>query len=185
VHFVLLSWSSGLLLPPVPMLDGWRFCPRCGSDAAVSPEHLRCDVCGYVVWAGPSVSACALCEDGDGRVLLARRAHDPSRGKWDAPGGFVHEGERPEDAVARELREEAGVAVELRDFLGVYVDDYRDAHGLRKTLNLYWIASISSGTPEPADDVAELRWFGADELPPPAELAFPNVAAVIAAWAAR
>jgi NAD+ diphosphatase len=167
------------------MLDGWRFCPRCGSGAAVSAERLRCDACGYVVWAGPSVSACALCEDGDGRVLLARRADEPSRGKWDAPGGFVHEGEHPEAAVARELREEAGVEVELRDFLGSHVDDYRDAHGLRKTLNLYWTASISSGAPKPADDVVELRWFGPDELPPADELAFPNVAAVIAAWAAR
>jgi 8-oxo-dGTP diphosphatase len=167
------------------MLDGWRFCPRCGSGAAVSAERLRCRACGYVVWAGPSVSACALCEDRVGRVLLARRAQEPSQGKWDAPGGFVHEGERPEEAVARELREEAGVEVELRDFLGAYVDDYPDAHGVRKTLNLYWTASISSGAPEPADDVAELRWFARGELPPARELAFSNVAAVIAAWTAR
>jgi 8-oxo-dGTP diphosphatase len=167
------------------MLDGWRFCPRCGNGAAVSPELLSCDECGYVVWAGASVSACALCEDGEGRVLLARRAYEPSRGKWDAPGGFVHEGEHPENAVVREIREEAGVEVELRDFLGVHVDDYRDAHGLRKTLNLYWTAAISAGTPEPADDVVELRWFSRSELPPPDELAFPNVATVIAAWAER
>ena len=104
---------------------------------------------------------------------------------WDAPGGFVHEGERPEDAVVRELREEAGVDVELRDFLGVHVDEYCDAHGPRATLNLYWTASISAGIPEPADDVDDLRWFARTGLPPESEIAFPNVAAVLAAWAAR
>jgi hypothetical protein len=33
-------------------------------------------------------------------------------------------------------------------------------------LNLYYRASVTSGEPTPADDVAELRWFPVDELPP-------------------
>lgn len=165
------------------MLDGWRFCPRCGSAAARDDETLRCRACGHVVWATPSVAASALCVHDEGRVLLARRARDPSRGKWDAPGGFVHEGEHPEDAVRRELREETGLEVELRNFLGLYVDEYVDAQGLRKTLNLYWTARIADGQPVAADDVDELRWFARNELPAADQLAFANVAAVVAAWA--
>jgi ADP-ribose pyrophosphatase YjhB (NUDIX family) len=167
------------------MLDGWRFCPRCASAAVRDSEALRCDACGHVVWATPAVAASALCLDDDGRVLLARRAHEPSRGKWDAPGGFVHEGEHPEDAARRELREETGLDVELRDFLGLYVDDYVDAHGARKTLNLYWTARIQKGEPVAADDVEELRWFARGDLPRREELAFANVAEVVAAWAWR
>ena len=38
------------------------------------------------------------------------------------------------------------------------------------------------GEPTPADDVAELRWFGPEELP---EMAFPAQRHVVADWAAR
>lgn len=55
------------------------------------------------------VVACALV-DADGRVLMARRPeHKPMAGLWEFPGGKVEEGERPEDAVIRELREELGI----------------------------------------------------------------------------
>ena len=41
------------------------------------------------------------------------------------------------------------------------------------------------GEPQAADDVDALQWFGADELPPPGELAFENVPLVLSAWRAR
>ena len=49
--------------------------------------------------------------DADGRVLLGRRAIEPWLGFWDTPGGFVSPGESLEDAVRRELREEAGIEI--------------------------------------------------------------------------
>ncbi|HEX8416883.1 MAG TPA: (deoxy)nucleoside triphosphate pyrophosphohydrolase [Methylobacterium sp.] len=58
------------------------------------------------------VAAVALI-DGDGRVLLARRpAGKQLAGLWEFPGGKVESGERPEEALIRELREELGIAVE-------------------------------------------------------------------------
>ncbi len=57
------------------------------------------------------VSACALV-DPDGRVLLAQRPPDKSMaGLWEFPGGKVEAGERPEDALIRELREELSIIV--------------------------------------------------------------------------
>jgi len=57
------------------------------------------------------VVACALV-DVDGRVLLAQRPPDkPMGGLWEFPGGKVEPGERPEDALIRELREELGIDV--------------------------------------------------------------------------
>jgi hypothetical protein len=44
---------------------------------------------------------------------------------------------------------------------------------------------VVGGEPQAADDVSELRWFGADELPPPDQLAFENVPLVLSAWRAR
>jgi 8-oxo-dGTP diphosphatase len=55
------------------------------------------------------VAAVALI-DADGHVLLARRPEGKAMaGLWEFPGGKVHEGEAPEAALIRELKEELGV----------------------------------------------------------------------------
>jgi 8-oxo-dGTP diphosphatase len=58
------------------------------------------------------VAACALV-DADGRVLIAQRpAGRPMAGLWEFPGGKVEAGERPEDTLIRELKEELGIIVD-------------------------------------------------------------------------
>jgi 8-oxo-dGTP diphosphatase len=57
------------------------------------------------------VAACALV-DADGRVLIAQRpAGKPMAGLWEFPGGKVEAGERPEETLIRELKEELGIVV--------------------------------------------------------------------------
>ena len=57
------------------------------------------------------VAACALI-DADGRVLLAQRPEGKAMaGLWEFPGGKVEAGERPEDTLIRELREELDIVV--------------------------------------------------------------------------
>jgi 8-oxo-dGTP diphosphatase len=57
------------------------------------------------------VVACALV-DADGRVLIAQRPADkPMAGLWEFPGGKVEAGERPEQTLIRELKEELGITI--------------------------------------------------------------------------
>jgi len=57
------------------------------------------------------VAACALI-DTDGRVLIARRPEGkPMAGLWEFPGGKVENGERPEETLIRELKEELDIVV--------------------------------------------------------------------------
>jgi len=57
------------------------------------------------------VAACALI-DPDGRVLLAQRPQGKSMaGLWEFPGGKIEPGERPEQSLIRELKEELNIDV--------------------------------------------------------------------------
>lgn len=57
------------------------------------------------------VAAAALI-DVDGRVLIAKRPEGKAMaGMWEFPGGKVHDGETPEAALVRELREELAIEV--------------------------------------------------------------------------
>lgn len=164
-------------------LADWRHCPRCG--AALEPldagARIECERCGLRHYASSKPTASGLVVR-DGRLLLARRAIDPDRGKWDLPGGFLEEGEDPREALRRELEEETGLEVEPVAFFDVVVDRYGEGDGAQHTLNLYWTCRVLAGEPEPADDVSELRWFAPDELPPPDELAFRNNAQILSRW---
>jgi ADP-ribose pyrophosphatase YjhB (NUDIX family) len=161
-------------------LDDWVACPRCRTALERERQRVHCPACGFVAYANPEPTAGVVCLDDAGRILLARRAAEVFHGYWDLPGGFVEEDEHPLDTIRRELREETGLEVEPLEFLGVWMDRYSEDESGPSTLNLYWTARVVSGEPEPADDVSELRWFAPDELPPPNELAFRNVAEVLA-----
>jgi 8-oxo-dGTP diphosphatase len=171
----------------VGALTGWRHCPRCATELRRvedgGEERVECPECGFVRFAAsfPTASAFVLDDDGT-HVLLARRADEPDRGKWDVPGGFLGEGEDAVEGLRRELREETSLELDVGDFVGTFTDTYGDGPGSVYVLNLVWEARISSGEPVPADDVAELRWFPLDALPEDVELAFRWLALSLRAW---
>lgn len=61
------------------------------------------------------VAACILV-DGSGRVLMAQRPEGKDlAGLWEFPGGKIEDGEKPEDALVRELHEELGIVIDASD----------------------------------------------------------------------
>lgn len=65
------------------------------------------------------VAAYAVVTDDDDRVLLARWTQG-RRAAWTMPGGGLEDGEDPEDAVRREVREETGYTVRVDGLLGIH-----------------------------------------------------------------
>ena len=54
----------------------------------------------------------------DGKILLVRRAREPSKGVYTFPGGRVEFGESLTEALAREVREETGLAIDILGLAG-------------------------------------------------------------------
>ena len=141
-------------------LDEWKYCPRCRSEVTRDDQRASCPACGFVVYANSVPGAEAVCFDANGRVLLGRRRLQPSQGLWDLPGGFLHEGEHPEDALRREVEEETGRVPEPVEFLGMWNEPYDG----RVVLCLTWLARLDEDV-QAGDDLGELRWFSRDEIP--------------------
>jgi ADP-ribose pyrophosphatase YjhB (NUDIX family) len=160
----------------VGALDGWRFCPICGEAIDNLGERAECRACGYVGYANAVPGVEAVCFDAAGRVLLGRRANDPSAGRWDLPGGFLQENEIPLDGLRREVLEETALVIEPEEFLGHWLEPYDG----RIVLCLAWTAR-ADGAGRAGDDLVELRWFTPDRLPPPSELAFTHYPDVLSA----
>ena len=97
----------------------------------------------------------------DGRILLVRDLH----GFWSSPGGWLDDGEAPEHAVVREVREELGVEASVtrghRPFIAWHVD--------RATVDTSFIlfplgVRLESEAFElQASEVTDARWFGPEE----------------------
>ncbi|MDR6979370.1 8-oxo-dGTP diphosphatase [Streptomyces sp. 3330] len=96
-----------------------------------------------------------------GRLLAARRSAPPEHaGRWELPGGKVEQGEAPEAALVRELREELGVDAET-------VERVPGEWPLRGPYVLQvWTARLRPGSaaPEPLQDHDMLRWLTPAEI---------------------
>ena len=107
------------------------------------------------------VCACALI-DRDDRVLIARRPKGkPMAGMWEFPGGKVQNGETPEVALCRELKEELGINV-CETCLAPFTfasHTYKDFHLLMPL----FICRTWDGRPSPLEH-QELAWVRAKAL---------------------
>jgi 8-oxo-dGTP diphosphatase len=111
----------------------------------------------------------AVIHDHQGRVLLSQRAKDGHMGGlWEFPGGKIDDGERPSDALVRELEEELGITITVESPLTFAV---HEEPGLRILL-LFYRARIDSGEPHGREGQA-VEWVPVTELPsyptPPAD----------------
>jgi len=106
------------------------------------------------------VMACAIVEH-DGKMFIQQRMEDDVwGGLWEFPGGRLKNGESPEQAASRELREETGIrAADFRPFATVV------HHYTRYRVTLHSFFCRAQGRPKPKLHAAsQFRWVAFPEL---------------------
>src|SRR5579875_168943 len=102
-----------------------------------------------------------IVRDEDGRVLLLRHRLWPEHRQWGFPGGYASKGERHEDTIVREVREETGLTVRPGRLLAV-------RSGYKYRIEVYYEATLAGGledlTLDPRE-VLEARLFAPADLP--------------------
>src|SRR5436190_15451531 len=154
--------DAGLLAYATAMVNWHRAHPRCArcgahTDVAEAGFLRRCPSCGAEHHPRTDPVVIMLVLDGD-RALLGRQPTWPD-GRYSALAGFVEPGESLEEAVAREVVEEASVRVE--DVL------YRSSQPwpFPASLMLGFHARYASGEPAVGDgELDDVRWFEREEL---------------------
>src|SRR5580698_4989474 len=76
----------------------------------------------------PFLGVGALIFEGS-NILLVERAKEPLQGYWSLPGGIVEVGEKLEDAVRREVREETGLEIDPLEMFEIFERIMPDAEG--------------------------------------------------------
>jgi 8-oxo-dGTP diphosphatase len=104
----------------------------------------------------PLLAVDCVALDAKGRVLLIRRGHEPFKGHYALPGGFVAVGETVEDACRRELLEETGVKAGRLALVGVYSDPRRDPRG--HTVSTVFLTRVRGGKAMAGSDAAAAEW---------------------------
>ncbi|RME08773.1 MAG: NUDIX hydrolase, partial [Aquificota bacterium] len=93
-------------------------------------------------------------------IVLIERLYPPHG--LALPGGFVEVGERVEEAVLREVKEETGLEASIKKLLGVYSDPERDPRF--HVVSLVFVCD-AEGEPKAGDDAKKVRVYKLEELP--------------------
>ena len=101
----------------------------------------------------------AIIHDADGRIFATQRGYGDMKDGWEFPGGKVELGERPEDALKREILEELDTKIVVEKFLTTVEYDYPKFH---LTMHCY-LCSVESGQLTLKEHEAA-RWLRKEQL---------------------
>lgn len=135
-------------------------CARCGALTEVAQAgHTRhCPSCGAEHFPRTDPAVIMLVTDGDDRALLGRQPSWPE-GRFSTLAGFVEPGETLDDAVRREVKEEAGIDVGAVEYAGSQPWPFPSS----LMLGFFGTATSDKITVD-GDEIAEARWFSRQEI---------------------
>ena len=119
-----------------------------------------------------NVVAAIICDNIENKtkVFATQRGYGEYKGWWEFPGGKIEEGETPQEALVREIREELTAKIVVGDLIKTIEYDYPKFH---LSMDCFW-AEVESGELElkeaeaakwlTKDNLDDVDWLPADEL---------------------
>lgn len=145
----------------------FTFCPKCGGTfKKETPHSLLCTNCGLHYYINPKGCNAIILENSQGEILLVKRRHNPQKGFYDLPGGFIDINETIEESMHREMKEELGITIDAITYFTSFYDRYEFGG-----INTYTICSVFVGKlPEkiqitPSDDAESVAFFKPEDIP--------------------
>ena len=98
-------------------------------------------------------------ESGEEIIFSTQRGYGDFKDGWEFPGGKIEEGETPQQALAREIREELDTEITVGDLIDTIEYDYPNFH---LSMDCFW-ATVNSGKLE-LKEAEAARWLKKEEL---------------------
>ena len=94
-----------------------------------------------------------------GRIFATARGYGEYKGGWEFPGGKIEPGETPQEALAREIREELDTEIAVGELIDTIEYDYPSFH---LSMDCFW-CTVREGTLT-LKEAEEARWLTADTI---------------------
>ena len=96
----------------------------------------------------------------DKKIFATQRGYGDFKDGWEFPGGKVEPGEKPEDAIVREIKEELGADIKVTGFLTTVEHDYPTFH---LSMDCFW-AELKDGSDVKLLEHEAAKWLARDDL---------------------
>ena len=150
-------------------LAQFKYCPKCGSDRFVENnfKSKKCENCGFIYYYNCCGATVALILNPEGELLVATRAHEPAKGTFDMPGGFIDLEESAEEGILREIKEETNLDVDRLEYLFSIPNKYIYSGFEVETIDLFFVCHVSdTGQLKAEDDVSNLQFIKIQDIQP-------------------
>jgi mutator protein MutT len=149
-------------------MNNFNYCPCCGIKDVLQFDGVKkicCKECSFTFFQNVAASAGVILEY-DGKILLTKRAEEPSKGKLDLPGGFVDPNESIENAVKREIKEELEIEIGDLEYFTSFPNIYEYKDMVYNVCDLFFLSKIDA-LPKEFDraEIEELILLKASEIP--------------------
>lgn len=101
----------------------------------------------------------AVNENGEPIIFATQRGYGDFKGGWEFPGGKIEEGETPQEALLREIREELETEIKVGELIDTIEYDYPTFH---LSMDCFWAEIVSGELILKEHEAA--RWLKKNEL---------------------